>query len=338
MFDSSEKFLSALDNLPFASLRFQDLAVERQHNLTKPQGSLGILEEITVWLSGWQEKERLSVAKIEGLLFAGNHGVIEENISSFPAAVTGQMVQNFQQGKAAINALTGVFGHNLRVFPIDLSNPTNNFLKSPAMSANETLDALNIGATAVNESDADLIYFGEMGIGNTTSASALSACVFGGKGIDWAGPGTGLSAEGVRHKADIIDQGLGLHQNKCNNPFDVMSCFGGRELAAIMGATVAARLRRIPVLLDGFVVTAAVAPLVMKGRDVLDHCMAAHNSAEPGHQRLLDNLWMQPLLQLHMRLGEGTGAALAAELVKGAVATYNEMATFQEAEISRTLT
>jgi len=334
MFNSYKTFLSSLSALPYASTQFQDLALERQAQLTKPAGSLGRLEEITVWLSGWQQQNQLSVDKIEGLLFAGNHGVVEENVSPYPSEVTAQMVANFEAGGAAINVLTQQFGHKLRVFPIELERPTANFSKQPAMTIEETLEAINIGAKAVEKSEADLLYFGEMGIGNTTSAAAISAMVFGGTGRDWAGPGTGLSVSGVEHKASVIDKALAMHKDVVKTPFDVMRLLGGRELAAIMGAIVAARLRSIPVLLDGFVVTAAAVPLVIHGADTLDHCLSSHCSAEPGHQRLLDHLWMEPLLNLRMRLGEGSGAAVAAELVKAAVATYNDMATFQEAAVA----
>ncbi len=334
MFNSYETFLSSLSALPYASTQFQDFALERQAQLTKPAGSLGRLEEITVWLSGWQQQNQLCVDKIEGLLFAGNHGVVEENVSPFPSEVTAQMVANFEAGGAAINVLTKKFGHKLRVFPIDLERPTANFSKQPAMTTEETLEAINIGAKAVEESEADLLYFGEMGIGNTTSAAAISAMVFGGMGRDWAGPGTGLSVSGIEHKASVIDKALALHKDAVKTPFDVMRLLGGRELAAIMGAIVAARLRSLPVLLDGFVVTAAAVPLVINGGDTLDHCLSAHCSAEPGHQRLLDHLWMEPLLNMRMCLGEGSGAAVAAELVKAAVATYNDMATFQEAAVA----
>jgi len=334
MFDTPDDFLSSLFNLPAASSEFQDLAIERQKQLTKPEGALGRLEEISVWLSSWQRQKRLSMERVEGFLFAGNHGIVEENVSSYPADVTAQMVANFERGGAGINAITNQFNHQLSVFPIELDKPTQNFLHRPAMSVEETMVAINIGANAVKDSQADLLFFGEMGIGNTTCAAALSAMIFGGAGHEWAGPGTGLSFRKVQEKACLIDRAIALHKQSCKTSIDVMATFGGRELAAIMGAVVAARLRRIPVLLDGFVVTAAVVPLILHGTDTLDHCLAAHCSAEPGHQRLLDHLWMTPILSLGMRLGEGTGAALAAEIVKASAATYNNMATFEEAQVS----
>lgn len=334
MFASAAHFAEILQQLPAPFEEAQAQAIARQQVLTKPPGSLGRLEALSVFLAGWQGAERLTLDKIEALLFAGNHGIVEEGVSPFPQAVTAQMVANFEAGGAAINALTRLFGHNLKVVPLSLEQPTGNFAKRPALGEGELLDALNAGAAAVEQSDAALIYFGEMGIGNTTSAAALSAAVFGGAGREWAGPGTGLTPGGVVAKAEVIDRALDLHAGFERSPFEVMRIFGGRELAAIMGGIVAARLRRVPVLLDGFVVTAAAAPLILAGREVLEHCLAGHCSAEPGHQRLLDSLWMEPLLALDMRLGEGSGAALAVSLCQAAAATYNEMATFDEAAIS----
>lgn len=334
MFDSPQSFLSALASLPVASPVFQDYAAKRQDELTKPQGALGRLEEVSIWLSGWQQRERLQLDSVEGILFAGNHGVVAEGVSAYPAEVTAQMVANFEAGGAAINALARQFGHKLTVIPIELDRPTRNFLTDAAMSEDETLAAINIGATAVNRSEADLIYFGEMGIGNTTAASALAAAVLGGTGAEWAGPGTGLGGEGIARKAGVIDKALSRHLEGVNSAFDAMRYLGGRELAAIMGGVVAARLRRIPVLLDGFVVCGAAVPLALHGLETLDHCRVGHCSAEPGHQLLMDKLWMEPLLTLNMRLGEGSGAALAVELVRGAAATYNDMATFAEAAVA----
>lgn len=334
MFESPEDFLAALNRLPHASIELKDAALQRQARLTKPAGSLGRLEEVSVWMQSWQSGANIRLDQIEGLLFAGTHGVVEEGVSAYPAEVTAQMVANFQAGGAAINAISRAYGHSLKVIPIALEKPTGNFTRVAAMSEAETLEAINIGAEAVEASEAELIYFGEMGIGNTTVASALSALVLGGDGEDWAGPGTGLEAEGIARKAVVVDQALSLHKSSVQTAFDAMRCLGGRELAAIMGGVVAARLARLPVILDGFVVCAAVCPLVLHGLDTLEHCLVGHCSLEPGHQRLLDALWLDPLLNLGMRLGEGTGAALAAELVRAAVATYNDMATFEDAQVA----
>lgn len=342
MFETSDSFLSALNSLPEAHVEFQESARVRQDQLTKPNGALGRLEDIAIWLAGWQGCECPKLDEVSAFVFAGNHGVVEEGVSPFPASVTKQMVQNFEGGGAAINALTTAYKHRLSVIPLSLDHPTKNITTSPAMTLEETLEAMNVGAKAVEQTQADLVYFGEMGIGNTTIASALAAATYGGSGAEWAGPGTGLSSEGINLKGEVIDRALALHDLEINkakdlgseNPVSIMSLVGGREQAAIMGAVIAARLKRLPVLLDGFVVTAAVAPLSLLKVNALEHCLAAHCSAEPGHRRLLDCLWMDPLLSLDMRLGEGTGAALAVEILRGAVATHSQMATFAEASIS----
>ncbi len=334
MFESSEEFLAILTALPSSSEVYQDIARERQLQLTKPEGSLGLLEEIAIWLAGWQQREEPRAELVQALVFAGNHGIVDEGVSPFPAEVTAQMVANFKAGGAAINVLTNLFGHKLAVIPIELNRPTANFAKEPAMSGAETLHAINIGADAVLKLEADFIYFGEMGIGNTTSAAAIAAAVFGGTGVDWAGPGTGLDEQGVKHKAEVIERALNLHRSHADNAFTIMQHYGGRELAAIMGGVAAARIKRLPVIIDGYVVTAAVAPMMISSRDALDHCIAAHCSAEPAHRQLLDALSLVPILELDMRLGEGTGAAIAAELVKAAGATHNHMATFTTARIS----
>lgn len=337
MFETPQAFLECLKSLPSHSDEFRQRALKRQAQLTKPHGALGRLEDIAVWLSGWQETEHPRADVIQALLFAGNHGVVEEGISAYPADVTSQMIANFEAGGAAINVLSSLFGHQLEVVPLDLDEPTKNFTKEPALTVEETLSAINLGAARVNETKSDLIYFGEMGIGNTTSAAAIATAVFGGTGQDWAGPGTGLDDEGIGRKQAVIDKALMMHSGKFDNIFAIMQHFGGRELAAIMGGVVAARLKRLPVLIDGFVVTAALAPLTLAGEDVLDHCIAAHCSAEPSHKRLLDCMYLSPLLKLDMRLGEGTGAAVAAQLVKAAVATHNRMATFDSASVSSSL-
>ncbi|CAN0471318.1 unnamed protein product, partial [Scytosiphon promiscuus] len=241
MFDHPSQFLDALENLPVASAEFRDLALKRQAQLTKPAGALGRLEDIAIWLADWQAREKPVVDRVTALLFAGNHGVVEEGVSPFPASVTAQMVENFKQGGAAINALTQQFGHELSVIPLELERPTRNMTVDAAMSEDELLDAINIGAAAVNDCSADVIYFGEMGIGNTTTAAAIAAAVFGGEGASWAGPGTGLEKAGVVHKASVINRALALHRSDISNPFEIMRRLGGRELAAIMGGVVAAR-------------------------------------------------------------------------------------------------
>jgi nicotinate-nucleotide--dimethylbenzimidazole phosphoribosyltransferase len=309
----------------------RDAAALRQQQLTKPPGSLGQLEHIAIFLAGWQAPA-IRADKIQVVLFAGNHGVTRQGVSPYPAEVTVQMVANFQAGGAAINAIAGTLGLDLSVYPLELDRPTGDISVEDAMTVEDALDALNRGAAAVDAAS-DLLVIGEMGIGNTTVAAALCAASLGGSGLDWAGAGTGLSAAGVASKARVIDRALAHHAGK-RGAFETLRGLGGRELAAMAGAVCAARRHRIPVILDGFVACAALAPLYAEAPGILDHCLAGHRSAERGHARLLEHFNLRPLLDLDMRLGEGSGAALATAIVRAAVATHTRMATFDSAGVS----
>src|SRR5690349_6923636 len=307
----------------------------RQAELTKPPGSLGRLEELVAWLARWQGRAP-ALDRVEILVFAGNHGVTAQGVSPYPAAVTAQMVANFAAGGAAINQLARTAGATLRVIPVALETPTADFTKAPAMDEAEFLAAVGAGHDAVAQAPdgpADLICLGEMGIGNTTAAAAIAAALFGGGGARWAGRGTGVDEAGLKRKRAAIDAGLSRHAGM-NDPLELAAALGGRELAAMLGATLAARQRRIPVVLDGFGATAAVAPLARVRDDALDHALAAHVSAESGHRALLDELGLVPLLDLRMRLGEASGAALAVPLLRAALACHTGMATFAEAGVA----
>lgn len=320
-----------LADLPTASADAQKSAEARDGQLTKPPGSLGKLETIACWLAGWQGTPPRA-EHIQILVFAGNHGVTAQGISAFPASVTHQMVANFEAGGAAINQLANLAGADLTVTPLDLDRPTGDFSEARAMTEAETCEAFAAGMAAVG--NPDLVIPGDMGIGNTTVASALAAALTGGTGSDWAGPGTGLDDEGVRHKAEVIDRSLALHKAALGDPLTILAALGGREFAAMAGAITGARHKRIPVLVDGFIATAAAAVLQRQNPAALDHCLLGHASAEPGHAQLTARLGLEPLLDLGMRLGEGSGAAVAALIVKAAVATHNGMATFAEAGVS----
>ncbi|MCW6533413.1 nicotinate-nucleotide--dimethylbenzimidazole phosphoribosyltransferase [Sphingomonas lycopersici] len=332
MFGSVAAFETALAALPAPDRAARDAAAARQAQLTKPPGSLGQLEEIALFVAGWHGTARPRVARGRALVFAGNHGVVARGVSAFPAAVTAQMVANFAAGGAAINALAAAAGLALSVVALDLDRPTEDFTTGPAMTVDDCLAALDAGAAAIG--DADLLVLGEMGIGNTTAAAALAAASFGGAGADWVGPGTGVDAAGVQRKAAIVDMALAHHAGHLDQPFEILRRVGGREIVAIAGAIVAARHARIPVLLDGFIGTAAIAPLARGNAAITGHCLAGHCSAEPGHRRLLDRLGLLPLLLLDMRLGEGSGAAVAAQIVRAALAAHDEMATFAEAGVA----
>jgi nicotinate-nucleotide--dimethylbenzimidazole phosphoribosyltransferase len=258
---------------------------------------------------------------------------VAQGISAFPAEVTVQMVANFRHGGAAINQLSRAFGAEMAVHALDLDRPTVDFTTGPAMSEDEVVAALACGWAAVDPT-ADVLVTGEMGIGNTTSAAALAAALFGGDPAGWVGRGTGVDDAGLARKADAVARGLARHEAVLGDPLEVMRCLGGRELAAMAGAIARARVERVPVVLDGFICTASAAVLERAVPGALDHCLAGHVSAEGGHGRLLAALGKQPLLDLGLRLGEGSGAALALGVVKGALACHSGMATFAEAGVS----
>ncbi|MEM7119847.1 MAG: nicotinate-nucleotide--dimethylbenzimidazole phosphoribosyltransferase [Pseudomonadota bacterium] len=306
-------------------------AETRDAVLTKPPGALGKLETIARWLAGWQgHPPRADKPAI--LVFAGNHGVTAQGISAFPADVTHQMVANFESGGAAINQLARRAGASLSVTALDLDRPTGDFTQGPAMDEAATVDAFVTGMAAIGE--ADIVIPGDMGIGNTTVSAALAAALLGGSGADWAGPGTGLDAAGVSHKAAVIDRALAFHGDTLKDPLIALASVGGREQAAIAGAILAARLNRVPVILDGYVATASAAVLKQLRDDALDHCLLGHLSAEHGHGPLAEKLGLDPVLDLGMRLGEGSGAAVALLTVQAAADCHNGMATFAEAGVS----
>ena len=303
----------------------------REPQLTKPAGSLGRLEDISSWLSTWQGRHPPRLDKPVARVFAGNHGVAALGVSAFPAEVTVQMVGNFKAGGAAINQLCRVFGMELDVLALDLEKPTADFTQGPAMTEAEFAAAFQAGMDSVPE-DSDVLVVGEMGIGNTSAAAAVACALFGGAAEDWTGRGTGVEGGTLARKIQVVAAGVDKHRH--NPPLEILRCLGGRELAAMAGAVVAARLRRVPVLLDGYVTTAAVAALALERPGALDHCMVGHVSVEPGHRRLIDKLGKTALLDLGMRLGEGSGAAVAVGLLKSAVACHTGMATFSAAGVS----
>ncbi|MGE4167775.1 MAG: nicotinate-nucleotide--dimethylbenzimidazole phosphoribosyltransferase, partial [Xanthobacteraceae bacterium] len=271
--------------------------------------------------------------RVEVLVFAGNHGVTAQSVSAYPAEVTAQMVANFAGGGAAINQLAKTAGADLRVVTLSLDEPTADFTHGPAMDEDAFLAAVAVGYETV-ASNVDLVCLGEMGIGNTTTAATLAAALFGGGGARWAGRGTGVDNDGLARKRAVIDRALVRHASILNDPLKIAAALGGRELAAIMGAALAARQRKIPVVLDGFVCTAAVAPLAKLRTGTLDHAIVGHASAEAGHRALLEAIGLKALLDLDLRLGEASGAALAVPILRAALACHTGMATFGEAGVS----
>jgi nicotinate-nucleotide--dimethylbenzimidazole phosphoribosyltransferase len=330
-FTSLAEFRATLAAAPAADATAVAGAQDRNGQLTKPPGALGRLEDLAIWYAGWRGTDRPALENPQVLVFAGNHGVCAQGVSAFPPEVTVQMVANFEHGGAAINQLSKAFGAKMDVHALDLDTPTADFTTAPAMTEAEVIAALRTGWDAVDR-DADLVVTGEMGIGNTTSAAAICAAMMGGDAADWTGRGTGVDDAGLVRKTDVVARGLALHD--VSDPLEALRCLGGRELAAMAGAIAAARAYRIPVILDGFICTAAAATLEKAVPGALDHAVAGHLSAEGAHRRLLDGIGKEPLLQLGLRLGEGSGAALAIGILKGAIACHSGMATFAEAGVA----
>ena len=324
-----------LRDLPGPDLEARTAVVARQTQLTKPPGSLGRLEEIAEWLAAWQGRAQPRLERPLVAVFAGTHGVAARGVSAYPPEVTQQMVKNFQTGGAAINQLASAIDADLRIYELDLEHPTNDFTQEPAMDEARAARAMAYGMMAA-EPGIDVLCLGEMGIANTTTAATLCAALFGGTGADWAGPGTGVQGKALTHKIAVIDEALAHHRALIGqrDPLALLAAVGGEEFAAIAGAVLAARMGRIPVLLDGYACTAAAAVLHAIDRHALDHCLVAHRSAEPGHTRLLEAIRQRPLLDFGMRLGEASAAALAVPLLKAAAACHNGMATFAQAGVS----
>ena len=322
--------------MPEWSERAADAVRERQAQLTKPAGSLGRLDELVAFLAGWQDKSMPTVDHPLVAVFAGNHGVVAKGVSAYPASVTRAMLENFAAGGAAINQICATYGIGLKVFELALDLPTADISEAAAMDEKAAAATVAFGMEAI-AGDVDVLCLGEMGIGNTTVAAAIFAALYGGSAGDWVGRGTGVDDPTLARKVAAVDAALALHADHLHDPLEVLRRVGGREIAALVGAILAARMQRVPVILDGFVVCAAAAILQKLDPSAIDHCLAAHVSAEQGHRTVLRRLGKEPLLDLGMRLGEGSGAALALGLVKAALACTRDMATFAQAAVATKL-
>ncbi|MBH3430717.1 nicotinate-nucleotide--dimethylbenzimidazole phosphoribosyltransferase [Pseudomonas alkylphenolica] len=329
-----------------------DQALARQQQLTKPAGSLGRLEQIAVRLAGLQGQLKPRLDQVHIAIFAGDHGVVAEGISAYPQAVTGQMLQNFVNGGAAISVLARQLNAQLEVVDLGTIDPhldlpgvrhlqvgpgTANFAQAPAMTWEQGLQALQGGrdsALRAAASGAQLFIGGEMGIGNTTAASALACALLGCPASELSGPGTGLNADGVRHKAAVIERALTLHADLPADPVQRLFCFGGFEMAALVGAYLGCAQAGITVLVDGFICTVAALVAVRINPGCRDWLLFGHCGAEPGHRRLLAELDAEPVLALGLRLGEGSGAALAVPVLRLACDLHGQMATFAEAAVA----
>lgn len=336
---------------PAPSASHEAAARARQSVLTKPAGSLGVLETLAVTLAALQATERPRAASAPIILFAGDHGVAAQGVSAYPPAVTVEMLRNFAAGGAAVAVLarelgvplTVVDAGTLAVEPLPgvvTDKPrrgTRDFTVEPAMTAAELAAALAAGRRAVEAAGpADLVLFGEMGIGNTTSAAAVAAALLGKDPAEIAGAGTGLDAGGIAHKVRVIERGLARHglAGPQDDPGRVLAAVGGLEIAALTGAIVAAAQAGRPVLIDGFIVTVAALAATRLNPSCGPWLIYSHRSAERGHGAVLDALAARPVLDLNLRLGEGAGAAAALAVLRLACALHTRMATFEEAAVS----
>jgi nicotinate-nucleotide--dimethylbenzimidazole phosphoribosyltransferase len=317
---------------------FAERARVRQRELTKPPGSLGELESIAIRLAAIQRRDRPTSFGRRVVIFAANHGVVAEGVSPYPAEVTAQMVTNFASGGAAINALARAAQADVVVVDVGVSPGTRNFAREPAMAEDELLGALERGREEARRARAEgvaLLGLGEMGIGNTTAASAVAAALTGLPPSRVTGSGTGLDEAGRRRKIEVIERALAHHHVPPREPLAVLRSVGGLEIASLVGLSLEAAAQRLAVVVDGFIASAAFAVAFKLEPRVKDYAFFSHLSTEPGHRALLDFLGVEPLLDLGLRLGEGTGAALAMPLLGAAVAAHNEMATFADAGVSR---
>lgn len=306
-------------------------ATAREATLIKPTGALGRLEGIAAHVAAWQGRAP-AIQRPQVVIFAGSHGVAEKGVSAYPSAVNKAMLASFSAGHAAINQLCKTFDLGLKVFDLAIDLPTGDITEGPALEEAACAATIAFGMEAI-AGGTDLLCLGEMGIGNTTCAAAIYAALFGGGAAEWVGRGTGVDDAGHARKVAAVEAALALHGPHLADPLELLRRLGGREIAALCGAILAARIERVPVILDGYVATAAAAVLHALEPRALDHCLAGHVSAEGAHARVLARLGLSPILDLGMRLGEGSGAALAAAIVRGAVACHAGMATFAEAGV-----
>jgi nicotinate-nucleotide--dimethylbenzimidazole phosphoribosyltransferase len=339
-------------SVPLLRKEWHQRAVHRLNSLTKPLGSLGRLEEIAARIVGIREELRPNCSSKVIFTMAADHGVTDEGVSAYPKAVTRQMVLNFLSGGAAINVLCRHLGIDVTVVDIGVEGDTSelpglvkkkvahgtrNMARGPAMNAAEMYRALEVGIELANDA-ADggrtLIGTGEMGIGNTTAASAITAVLTGLPVAQVTGPGTGLDEAGITHKIEVIERANAVNHPDPSDPLRVLQAIGGLEIAGLTGLILGGAARRIPIVVDGFISTAAAAIACALQPRVGDFLFAAHRSSEPGHEALLNFIGQAPLLDLQMRLGEGTGAALCMSLIESATKLLNEMATFSSAGVS----
>ncbi|MDC4558004.1 nicotinate-nucleotide--dimethylbenzimidazole phosphoribosyltransferase [Acinetobacter baumannii] len=342
-----------LESVQQPNLDAKQQAEQHQLQLTKPTGALGDLEQIAITLASLQSNAHPQVSHPWIAIFAGDHGVVEENISAYPQAVTRQMLQNFTTGGAAISVIAKYHQAHLQVIDCGtvgeayeyagverhcIRAGTANFAKQAAMNADECRAALELGKKSVDTAKAnraDIYIAGEMGIGNTCSASALACLLLNDTAEQLTGVGTGIGADQLRHKIEVIEKAIELHhKHVIGDVFKTLCAVGGLEIAAIVGAYIRCAQVGLPVIVDGFISSVAALCAVRMNPQVRDWMLFGHQSAEYGHQRILQELNAEPILNMNLRLGEGSGAGTALALVKMACALHNQMATFAQAAVS----
>ncbi len=328
-FDDIRALLLALPG-PDETSRAQVLA--REAELIKPAGALGRLEEIVAHLAAWQHRAPPRINRPLVAIFAGAHGVAKKGVSAYPSEVNKAMLASFSNGQAAINQICKAHDLGLKVFDLAIELPTVDFTEGPALEEAACAATIAFGMEAI-ANGTDLLCLGEMGIGNTTAAAAIHAALYGGPVMQWVGRGTGVDDAGHARKVAAVEAGLALHLGALKDPLEVLRRLGGREIAAIAGAILAARIERVPVILDGYVATSAAAVLHALEPSSIAHCLAGHVAAEGAHAEVLKRLGLAPILDLGLRLGEGSGAALACAIVKTALVCHTGMATFAEAGV-----
>jgi nicotinate-nucleotide--dimethylbenzimidazole phosphoribosyltransferase len=320
---------SSLLDLPELDVDAADAVADRAANVLRPKGALARLDEVAVWVASWQRTSTPHIERPHCLVFGADHGIAAAGVSAYPAAVTAAMKQAIDSGRATISALGRSAGVPVELIDVGIDDPTADFRHARAIEADRAERIIETAVAAVDALDTDLLVIGELGIGNTTAAAAVCAALFGGPAGMWVGRGTGVDDDGLARKRAAVDVAT-ERVGALDDPLDALSEVGGAELLAMAAATVRARQRSIPVLVDGYVATAALAPLHIARPGALDHCLIAHASAEPGHRRLLDHLGKRPLLDLEMRLGEASGAMVAVPIVRMACAAVVEVPTFGE--------
>jgi nicotinate-nucleotide--dimethylbenzimidazole phosphoribosyltransferase len=319
----------ALANGPDGDEAAGDAVRARAADILRPAGALARLDEVAAWVAEWQRSPNPAIRKPAALIFAADHGVAAAGVSKYPVDVTAAMLAAYRAGKSTVSAFAAVAGATVDAIDVGVGRPTGDIRVESAMSVDRFEEACTAGRHAVEQLDADLLVLGEMGIGNTTAAAAVAAALGDGEIEAWVGRGTGVDDDGLVRKRDAVRMAVDRVAGVLD-PLEVLREVGGAELVAIAGAIVAARRRSLPVLLDGYVVTASALPLALSQIGALDHCMVGHCSSEPGHRRLLERLGKRPLLDLEMRLGEGSGAMAAVPLVAMACAGITDVPTFGE--------